>query len=579
MYRLALTLAICLGLGACPAAQYSSPDLILLNGKIITMDDADTIATAVAITGSSIVAVGSSAQLAGLAGEQTEIIDLDGKAVTPGLIDTHNHFAWGAADALFTIDLVYPAVLDIDGIRDLVAGAAAGRESGEWIIGSGWDAGKLAERRTLTRGDLDDISPNNPVWLGHTSGHFGIANSAALKLAGISVETPDPEGGFIERDAQGQPTGILTDQAQDIIYEVIPPYTVAQFADAVAKMTPKLNADGITTIKDPEIRQPMWDGYQRAKEDGDLTLRVFTLWRSPDTIDDARDLLERIGATTIPGDESHDDHLISGGVKIYVDGSGTVRTAWMHDEWNMHFDQVDDGNFGFPVVDTEILRAQIDMFHEAGIHLGVHAIGDRAIDWIMDTYDEILTRTPTHGLRHSIIHCNIPSDRALDLMVRLQSEYDAGYPETQPGFLWWIGDAYAANFGPARNPRMIPLGTFIEKGIIWGSSSDYNVTPFAPRHGIWASVAREALLGTHGSFPYGRDESISVTDALRAYTRWNARQVFMEDKIGRIESGKYADIVVWDRDPLTVPTADLQGMRALMTFVGGELVHSAEEPQ
>ena len=142
------------------------------------------------------------------------------------------------------------------------------------------------------------------MWLGHNSAHFGVANSVALELAGISAETPDPAGGIIERDAQGQPTGLLAEQAQDIIYEVIPPYTVEQLADSVARMTPELNAEGITTVKDPEIRQTMWDGYQRAKENGDLTLRVFTLWRSPDTIDGARDLLERIGATTIPGDVS-----------------------------------------------------------------------------------------------------------------------------------------------------------------------------------------------------------------------------------------------------------------------------------
>ncbi len=579
MNRLTMTVFFCCAtLGACTADE-PPPDLLLLNGNVVTLDDDDTIAEAVAISSSSIIAVGTSADIAGLAGHDTAIIDLQGKTVTPGLIDTHNHFAWGASDALYTMSLVYPAVSDIDGIRALVEQAASEREPGEWIIGSGWDDGKLTERRTLTHHDLDAVSPDNPVWLGHTSGHFGIANSAALKLARISVETLDPDGGLIERDADGNPTGILADQAQDLIYAVMPPYTEEQFANAIATMTPKLNAEGITTIKDPEVRRPMWNGYQRAKADGKLTLRVFVLWRSPDTVAGAEELIQQIAPTTIPGDESHDDHLISGGVKIYIDGSGTVRTAWMHDEWNIRFDEIDDGNFGFPVVDPDILRAQVELYHRAGIHLGVHAIGDRAIDWIMDTYDEVLRDAPTAGLRHSIIHCNIPSDHAMDLMVKLQQQYDAAYPETQPAFLWWIGDAYAANFGPARNPRMIPLNTYLSKGIRWGSSSDYNVTPFAPRYGIWASVAREALLGTHGITPYGTDESISAKNALISYTKWNARQVFMEDKIGTIEIGKYADLVVWDSDPLTIPTAELVDLKAVMTFVGGELVHDASSMQ
>lgn len=244
----------------------------------------------------------------------------------------------------------------------------------------------------------------------------------------------------------------------------------------------------------------------------------------------------------------------------------------MHDDWNRNFSDMDPGNRGFPVVDPSVLEEQVRLFHRAGIHLGLHAIGDRAIDWTVDTYDVVLSETPQSGLRHSIIHCNIPTNHALDVMARLQRDFDAAYPEIQPGFTWWIADAYAANFGEHRNQRMIPLRTFLDRDIKWGASSDYNVTPFAPRYGIWSSVAREALLGTWGEHPFGTDEAISVQDALRAYTRWNARQVFMEDKIGSLEVGKYADLVVWDRDPYSVPTTELKDMRAELTLLGGEVV-------
>ena len=177
------------------------------------------------------------------------------------------------------------------------------------------------------------------------------------------------------------------------------------------------------------------------------------------------------------------------------------------------------------------------------------------------------------GLRHSIIHCIIPTDRAMDLMVKLQSEFDAGYPEIQPACLWWIGDAYAGNFGPERSPRVLPMKSFLKRGIQWAGSSDYNVSPFAPRFALWAAVERETMFGTHDENPWGKDESIGVMHALRSYTRWAAHQVFLEDKIGSIEVGQYADIVVWNRNPLTVQTEEVKEMKALLTLMNGDVVY------
>lgn len=571
-------LFIALILSACgkqePAATV--PDFVLTNARVVTMDADDTIAEAVAITGNVITAVGTSAEISRLAGPGTETIDLGGNTVSPGLIDTHNHFAWGALDARSSLNIEYPAVTSIEDIREQIRLTAASLEPGEWIIGSKWDAGKLTDGRDMVAADLDDVSPDNPVWLLHTSAHYGVANSAALEIAGIDTETPDPDGGVIVRDDDGKPTGVLTDQAMSLISSVTPVVTTEDFARAISAQVAHLNQEGITTIKDPEIDQRHWDAYEAVLAEDSLSVRVFTLWRVPDTMAEARELLQRIAPITDPRDDSAGAELISGGVKIYIDGSGTARTAWMYEDWNENFTDIDEGNTGLTYLEPNLLFDQVRLFHDAGIHIGTHAIGDRAIDFIMDAYDRVLADNPLAGLRHSIIHCNLPTDHAMDLMVKLQGEYDAAYPEVQPAFLWWIGDVYAANFGPERSLRVLPLKTFEERGIKWAGASDFDVSPYAPRYAFWAAATRESMLGTHGSNPWGTDQSVSVHETLRAYTATAARQVFLEDKVGSIEAGKLADIVAWDRDLYAIPAAELKEVRPAITLMNGEVVYRAE---
>jgi predicted amidohydrolase YtcJ len=209
------------------------------------------------------------------------------------------------------------------------------------------------------------------------------------------------------------------------------------------------------------------------------------------------------------------------------------------------------------------------------VHVSTHAIGDRAIDWVIDTYDGMLRAKPARGLRHGIIHANTPTDRAIDVMARLQRDHDAGYPESSAGFMWWIGDNYAGNLGPVRNRRLKPFQTYVRKGVQWAGGSDYPVTPFAARYGLWASVARETLNGTYGTTPFGADESVNVKTALRSYTIWAAHSLFLEDRVGSIEVGKDADLAVWDRNPYEVPSAALKDLRCEMTLVGGREVYRA----
>jgi predicted amidohydrolase YtcJ len=306
-----------------------------------------------------------------------------------------------------------------------------------------------------------------------------------------------------------------------------------------------------------------------------LTVRIFALWLGGRTVDAARATLERIAALPRPPQTLSDGMLVSGGLKLYIDGSGGARTAWMYDDWNADFTRTDAGNRGYPTTEPDVYRQEVQLFHNAGLHVSTHAIGDRGIDWVVDSYAAALAAKPTRGLRHGIIHANTPTDHAIDTMARLQRDYDAGYPETQPTFLWWIGDTYAGNLGRARAPRLVPLNTYLTKGVKWGGGSDYYVTPLAARYGLWASVARRPLKGAYGKHPFGTSESVDIHTALRSYTIWAAHQLFLEDHIGSLEVGKDADIAVWDRNLYEIPTDDIQNLKCEMTLLKGRIVFEA----
>jgi predicted amidohydrolase YtcJ len=551
------------------------PNLILVNGTILTMDARDHIAQAVAIQGDKILAVGETSFIESLAGPNTRRIDLDGRTVTPGLLDAHAHFSPSQFNRPDILDLSYPGVKSIQDVQEAILKRAKELPPGGWIQGRSWDEGKFTERRLLTVQDLDTIVPEHPIWLSHTTGHYGVANSAALRLAKIQKETPDPPSGTIDRDANGHPTGVLKETAQDLVTALIPPLTQAEMERGIREMARRFNAEGMTGVKDPEIADQTWDAYRSVLAKDELTVRVFTLWYGGRSIDEARDLIARRGQMLRPYAAKGDDHLIAGGVKLYADGSGGARTAWMYEDWNVDFTGKDEGNRGYPNIDPDTLREMIRLYHAAGLHIGIHAIGDLAIDLVVDSYAESLRASPMHGLRHAIIHCNIPTDHALDVMASLQRQYDAGYPEPSAAFTWWIGDTYAGNFG-LRSRRLNPFATFQRKGILWANGSDYSVTPFPARYGIWAAVTRQPALNIYGGDPFGRDEAIDVRTALRAVTIWAAHQMFLETKIGSIEAGKYADLAVWDRNPYQVSTSDLKDMRCELTLFLGRIVFQGD---
>jgi len=551
-----------------PATGSDPADLILVNGKIITVDARDSIAQAIAIHGGTIVAVGTDDQIRKRASQGARVIDLHGRTATPGLIDTHCHF--DETDALYAIDL--SKIKSVAEAVELVRQRVVTAKPGEWIQGAGWDEGKLSDHRYINAADLDKVAPDYPVWLTHTTGHYGVANSYALRLANISRDSKDPSAGTIDRSADGSPTGVLKETAMNAVRKLIPEFTREQQRNGLLKMMADFNAEGMTAAKDPGTEGIRWDLYQELLKENKSTVRIFALLYGGRDLESARVTLARLQAQPKPPQSFGDGMLLSGGVKLYMDGSGGGRTAWVYEPWYKNATELDGSNTGYPNIDPAVYRQMVKLFHDAGIHVSTHAVGDRAIDWVVDTYADLLRQTPTKHLRHGIIHCNIPTDHAIDTMARLQRDYDAGYPETQAPFMWWIGDIYAASFGTKREQRLMPYKTYTQKGILWAGGSDYFVTPFPARYGLWSSIARQTASGNQ---PFGIAESVDIHTALKSYTIWAAHQLFLEDRIGSLEPGKDADIAVWDRDPYSVPTDALQDMHCEITLLRGKVVFEA----
>ena len=576
MVRHRLPAAALLLLPAFAPAQ-APADLILIHGHILTVDAKDSEAQAIAIRDGIILKTGTDAEIQALAAPNAKVIDLHGHTATPGLIDTHAHIADGGVGELYGVKLS-----DATSVAEIVARVKAKVplvKAGEWITGSGWDEGKLAEHRYVTAADLDTVAPNNPVWLMHTTGHYGAANSLALKLAGITATTPDPKAGTIDRDsATHQPTGVLKeDSAMEPIRRLIPATTPEQERAGILYIQNILHSEGMTAVKDPDITQLNWDAYKSLLDSGQLKERICVLWHAGSTLESARHALEEINSVPRLPASLGFGRLLSCGAKIYMDGSGGARTGWVYEDWLRNAVTPDTGNKGYPQTDPAEYLKMVRLFHNAGVPVGTHAVGDRAMDTVVDAYAEVEQENPRPGLRHSIIHANLPTDHALKMMAELQKKYDAGYPELQAEFLWWIGDIYAASYGPARGKRLVPLKTLQQRGILWSGGSDYSVTPIAARYGLWASTARQTAKGTYGLQPFGTEEVIDAQTALRSYTAWSARQMFMEDKIGTLEPGKRADIAIWDRDIYTIPTDQIKDMKCLMTLLDGEVVFAVKD--
>ncbi len=532
-------------------------DLLLRNGHIVTMDGARSVVSAMAVRDGKILALGNDDALAACASSRTQLLDLHRHTVLPGLIDVHTHvMEWAKSILSGEIDAGYPTVHSIAEIAQAVAHRAATLPNGQWIVGAGWDDSKLAERRYITRQDLDTASPNNPVYLKHVSGHLSVANSTGLKLANITKATHDPEGGVIERDASGEPTGILKDTAMGLIAGILPGDPPDIDVHAAQFISEKAAEVGLTTIHDIFISSDEMRGYQEARLRGWLKIRVQMSPRIGSIADAEK--LAQMGVHTGFGD----DLLKFGAAKMFADGGMGARTIAIYPP----------GVIGEPD-NLGVLRwtpADMQKAHliaaRAGWQLETHAIGDRAIDEVLDSYAAVIQQLGLKDHRFRIVHAGISTPAVQKRLRELHVLVDGN-----PPFVYWIG-SWFQKYGPERVRWSYPAKSYIENGIIEAAGSDVPVTPLSPWWGIWAAVVRRDLQTGQILAP---EERISVEQALTLYTRNGAYVGFEEDRKGALEPGKLADFIVVDRDVLAIPADELKDVKVLRTFVSGRSVYDS----
>jgi predicted amidohydrolase YtcJ len=530
-------------------------DLLLRNGHIVTMDGAKRVVGAMAVRDGRILALGDDDALAGCASSRTELLDLRRHTVLPGLIDVHTHaMEWVKGILRGEIDLGYPAVHSISDISQAVAHRAATLSRGQWIVGSGWDDAKLAERRYITRQDLDKASPDHPVYLKHVSGHLSVASSFALMLANITKATHDPQGGVIERDVSGEPTGILKDTAMGLVATILPGDPPDIDVRAAQLICEKAAEVGLTTIHDIFISPAEMRGYQEAHRRGWLKVRVQMSPRIGSIADAEK--LAQMGVHTGFGD----DLLKFGAAKMFADGGMGARTIAIYPPGVIG----EPNNLGVLRWTPADMRKAHSIAAGAGWQLETHAIGDRAIDEVLDSYAAVIQQLGLKDHRFRIVHAGISTPAVQKRLRELNVLVDGN-----PPFVYWIG-SWFLKYGPERVRWSYPARSYIENGIIEAAGSDVPVTPLSPWWGIWAAVVRRDMETGQILAP---EERISVAQALALYTRNGAYAGFEEDRKGALEPGKLADFIVVDRDVLTVPADELKDVRVLQTFVSGRSVY------
>jgi predicted amidohydrolase YtcJ len=541
-----------------------APELILVNGRIHTVDDTKPDATAVAIRDGRFVAVGSDEEIRALAGATTRGEDLDGAAVVPGIIDAHNHLL--ATGRMLREVQLY----DTRAIPEIVARVAARvRETppGVWVVGRGWDESLLAERGHPTRHDLDAVSPDNPVVI-HRVWNKLVCNTAALRAAGIDRQTPDPPtdvlySGSFERDEQGEPTGLFRDRAKELITNCIPAPSEAERVEAIAAACRAYNAAGITGVAEPGLYPEEVRAFHRAKREGTLTVRTDMLlaawgFGAPET---ERGLEKRFTAMGISGGFG-DDLLRLEGIKLMIDGGMSDRTARMFEPY-----RDEPANRGTWVVELERLKDLIRWVHDLGWPMDIHTCGDEAQETAVCAFADAQRVNPQPWLRHRVHHAYFPTPAALVAMAAARIPAVVSSP-----FLTNLGEGFVNSVGSERASRAMPMRTYLDADVPLAGSSDSPITDFNPWVGMHAAVNRTTAAGRD----LGRErEGLIPAEALRSYTLGGAVVTGRDDRQGTISPDKLADLVVLDRDPLAIPPAELDRVKPIATMLGGEWVYRA----
>ena len=533
-------------LAACQPAEESEikipADLILSNGKVVSVDEEFSIHSTIVVSDGKVVELGDASLLNKY--EAVTVRDLDGKTLIPGFIDSHTHIS---GDPQRYINL--SEITSIAEMQDLIRAKAEELGAGEWITGYGWSEDELTEGRKPLRGDLDIAAPRNPVTLTRAGGHSAVVSTSALGLAEINNNTPDPEGGVIERDENGVANGIIRER-QNIVGRLVPDSTYEELLGSLEINLGNLLAKGITSITDASTapdEYAMWEELY-AKPDVKLPRSAVQFqWFDPEGISEVK---ERVG--------DGNEFLRIGPIKVFADGGFTGPAAFTKEPY------LNQGDYrGYLNMPAEELVAHINEIHDAGWQMGVHAIGDAAIELVVDTLADALTRNPREDHRTYLNHFSMrPSDETMETMA------EHGIHITQqPNFTYTLEGRYVANLDGWRLEHNNPLRSPMDHGIHVAISSD--ILPIGPLVGIYAAVTRKGMSGR----VFGADEAISIEEAIAGYTIKGAYLGFEEDIKGSLEPGKLADMVVLSDDILTIDPEEIMDIEIEQTYVGGELVY------
>ena len=531
------------------AAPEQAADVVLTHGKIITVNPTDSIAQAVSIKDGLIQAVGSAHDVALLIGHATQVIDLAGRAVTPGLVDPHNHLqVMGLMNSYF-VAFIPPEIRSIKDLQGKLGDTVADKPEGEWI--SGYYLA-VSEGRVPNRYDLDPVSPNHPVWLMQQGGHFGAANSLALRIAGITANTQNPSGGIIERDSKGEPTGVFYNhRAMDLLRRNIPPYTMEMVRDNILSSQPMFAACGVTSFQDNNVRgADTIRTYLEAGKRGEMSLRgaVYYTLEWPKDLDVALTEVEHY----------RDPFMRFAGFKFLIDGQAP--TAYCHQphsgtSWDM------------PTWDPPTFKKTVRALHDTGLQICVHCAGDAAADLVLDAYEEAMNANPRPDPRHRIEHAVLTTPQATRRMKDL-----GVVVSTQPQFLRIGGDTYVSMFGEGRRERLIVTREWLDAGVPLALGSDAPTTPwYTPQATLMGAVSRL----TYSNQVLGPQQCLTIQEALRAHTMGSAYAAHEETIKGSIEPGKLADLAVWNEDPYAAPTLRLWQITMAMTIIGGKVIYRA----
>lgn len=524
-------------------------DLVLVNGRVITMDPVNPSASAIAIRAGRVVHVGTDAEARAAAGPRARVIDLAGRTATPGLNDAHAH-PMLVGFALADLDLSVPP--DIAGIVAMVTAETRARPAGSWIVGRWYDQARLAEQRHPTRHDLDAISPDHPVLLIRSCHHIGVANSAALRLAGVTANTPDPNGGTIDRDEHGEPTGVLRESAFEMVKATMGDPTVQQIADAIELGGKAFLASGVTSAVEAGIDRPEeLQAYQQLRRTNRLPFRAYLMMM----IDEMLDPMTEIGLQTGMGD----DWLRIGPAKLFSDGSIGGRTARMRFPYEGQAE-----NVGLWMMPPSELKRKVLKAHKAGFQVGIHAIGDAAIDLVLDAYEEAMTADPRPNPRHRVEHCSIIDEATIRRIKGL-----GAIPVPGTSFLYHFRDAYIQALGYDRIRYAYGMASFEKHGVIAAASTDAPVVPTSATIGLQTMLTRLDAKGD----PIWTEEAVDLDLALKAYT-WNgAYASFEEQTKGSLRHGMVGDVTVFETDLRAVAHGDLGAVQIDYTIADGNVVY------